>query len=101
RRVIGNTARRLRHLPLKGRAIAYGAVSSVVIPAERSESRDPSTPAVPFFWCRGTWVPGLQRTTSCCAAPGMTAEILATHMRQTAHRGMESLSAQTYTPGYE
>src|SRR5262245_37086878 len=32
--------------------------------------------------CRGTWVPGLQRTTSlrtCCAAPGMTAEGLHPH----------------------
>src|SRR5262245_14309649 len=28
--------------------VAYGAVSSVVIPAERSESRDPNTPVVPF-----------------------------------------------------
>src|SRR5262249_30843238 len=35
--------------PACDRAIACGAVSSVVIPAERSESRDPRTPAVPFL----------------------------------------------------
>ena len=32
-----------------------------------------------------TWGPGLQRTTSCCAAPGMTAEIFAKDMRLPAH----------------
>src|SRR5262247_1331650 len=50
--------------------------------AARRESRDPCTPvsAVGSPNPNGNsvvWVPGLQRTTSCCAAPGMTAELLA------------------------
>ena len=48
----------IRPLPARGRAIAYGAVSSDVIPAERSESRDPGIPAVPFFLMPGYLGPG-------------------------------------------
>src|SRR5262249_42639301 len=40
------------------RAIAYGAVSSAVIPAERSESRDPCTPVLPLFLMPGYLGPG-------------------------------------------
>src|SRR5215475_8913955 len=68
--IIGNAARigalAVSHappLPAGGerstcRAIAYGAVSSAVIPAERSESRDPCTPVSPLFLMPGYLGPG-------------------------------------------
>src|SRR5262247_1464049 len=47
------------------------ATHSVVIPAERSESRDPCTPVSPLFLMPGYLGPGSRRWRG---SPGMTAE---------------------------
>src|SRR5262245_11753817 len=81
----------LPHAGLSHMTPAYSAV----IPPERRQAREPG-PMYPCVSCwiaesqrqfRDTWVPGLQRTTPCCAAPGMAAEIFARHVRQPCSAG--------------